>query len=156
MAKAERPYLTELREWLRPHRGGVFLEWGSGFSTAILADVGREVYTIDHHAEYQAQVRRAFGELPNVRWILADLTGPTRSEEDAGLAYSSAPLGMGVAFDVAVIDGRDRVACAATASFLGVRLILLHDFRRARYRPVESCCTILGTGVHYRAFRPNA
>jgi len=92
-------YLSAL-DW----RGRRVLEWGAGHSTLWWAQRGAEVVSIEHNPAWVAALRPRLARHPTVQLHLA----PDPS------AYRDAPRASGP-FDLAVIDGEDRLGCAHTA-----------------------------------------
>jgi precorrin-6B methylase 2 len=115
-------------EALLPCRASVF-EYGSGGSTAWFVDRGATVVSIEHDADWYENVSRALGDRPNWSLQLRPLDSPTYVD-----AIGDAPDG---AFDVVLIDGRERLECLKRA-MPKVRpggLLILDDIERERYRP---------------------
>jgi hypothetical protein len=155
------PELAALVERYVP-AGSSFLEWGSGLSTQLLAEIvdrrGGTLVSVEQDADY-AQAVLAHVRSPHVvRSIIADLTGPKLSQADTGLSYSTCPLGLGRGFDFILIDGRRRVECALTAFILSAppTIVALHDYRRTRYQLVSVLFDILEDGPHFRVLRAKA
>lgn len=139
--------------------GGSFLEWGSGLSTPLLAEIverrGGTLVSVEQDADYARAVLANVRSPHVVQSIIADLTGPKLSQADTGLSYSTWPLGLGRGFDFILIDGWRRVECALMAFILSgpTRWVALHDYRRTRYQPVSVLFDILEDGPHFRAMR---
>jgi predicted O-methyltransferase YrrM len=154
-------FLPELLRVIRQHapQARRFLEWGTGISTLLFARLAGErqgsVVTIDPETAYARSVMTRLGAEAPVRLITADLTGPKLSQEDPELNYSTLPLSLGGSFDFIFIDGRRRVECAMTAFVLAHpgTIVVLHDYRRARYQPVSVLFETLEAGEHFRVMR---
>ena len=120
-------------------------EFGSGASTAWLAQRSGEVHSVEHHAEFAASIgaaaqpvrqrraaRRAAGGVPNPQT-------PSAKEDYAGLdftAYVSTIDAVDGDFDLVVIDGRAREACLdrAVPRLAPGGLVVFDNSRRRRYR----------------------
>jgi len=154
-------FLPELLRVIRQYapQARHFLEWGAGLSTLLFARLAAErqgsVVTIDHESTYARSVMARLGSRAPVRSITADLTGPKLSQADPELNYSTLPLSLGGSFDFVFIDGRRRVECALTAFILALpgTIVVLHDYRRARYQPVAVLFETLEAGEHFRVLR---
>lgn len=152
------PELASLVERYVP-TGTSFLEWGSGLSTQLLAEVvdrrGGTLVSVEQNAEYAKAVLAQVRSPHVVQSIIADLTGPKLSQEDTGLSYSTCPLGLGRGFEFILIDGRRRVECALTAFILSAphTIVALHDYRRTRYQSVSVLFDVLEDGPHFRVLR---
>lgn len=140
------------------------LEWGSGLSTQLLNDLaarrGGFVVTVENNPEYLAGVAGALTKPELVEAIAADLTGPMRGQEfaDPELAYSTVPLARGMDFDVVLIDGRRRLECSYTALLMthANSLVILHDYRRARYQAIGAFYDTVELGHQFRVMRPKS
>jgi hypothetical protein len=84
-----------------------------------------------------------------------DRVGPTRSNSDQELNYSTFPLSLKKTFDIILIDGRRRMECAFIAATLchEKTLVILHDYRRARYQPVLALFDVVEDGAQFRVLR---
>lgn len=118
------------------------LEYGGGGSTLWLHDRGARVTCIEHDTAWHDELRRT---LPaDVTLILREPTadGSMTSEAEPGRffdQYAAAASDLpDAAFDLAIIDGRVRVACglAAMGKVKPGGLLLLDDSHRERYRPL--------------------
>jgi hypothetical protein len=138
------------------------LEWGSGLSTQLLNDLvvrrGGFLVTLDDNPEYLAGVAGALRHRNVVEAIPADLRGRIRGQEheDRELAYSTAPLARDTDFDLVLIDGRRRLECSFSALLMTHEksLVVLHDYRRARYQAVAAFYDTLELGNQFRVMRP--
>jgi hypothetical protein len=136
-----------------------FLEWGTGLSTLLLARLaaqrGGSVVTIDHDAAYAGSVLMRLAPHAPVRSLIADLTGPKRSQADVELNYGSLPLTLGEFFDFILVDGRRRVECLFTAFVLAQlpTVVVLHDYRRTRYRAVSIFFETIEAGEQFWVMR---
>jgi hypothetical protein len=156
-------YISSLKQILTRHlpNGARFvLEWGSGLTTLLFSDLGTSwntefFLTIDNHKPYQESV---FGKRPIppfVRMVALDIDGPSTSQRDPELNYSSHPLSLRRKFDLIFIDGRRRVECALIAALVShpESLVVLHDYRRGRYQAVHALFDILEDGSQFRVMR---
>jgi hypothetical protein len=138
------------------------LEWGAGLSTLLFAELAARRDTtfvsIDHDADYARSVAAQVAPSDRVRLLTADLVGPKLSQADQGLSYTTLPLSLGIEFGLILIDGRRRVECAHSAFALSnpESVVLLHDYRRARYLPVTLLFEVVEDGPQFRVMRPRA
>ncbi len=157
-------FLPELLRVIETHvpQGKSFLEWGSGLSTMLLSSVaaprGGRVISIEHDQGYAQAVNLRLAPGAPVEFLTPDLTGPKRSQADAGLNYSTWPLSLSGDFDFMLIDGRRRVECAFTAFIRATpaTVVAMHDYRRARYWPVSVLFETLEAGEQFRVMRGRA
>lgn len=123
-------------------------EWGSGITTAFLAQRCRRLTTVEHIPSFAAQAilwAHNTGQR-NVQIISAppDLPYVEGGEDDGDLAtflsYVETYTGKGV--DVVLVDGRSRVECCrwlAERAPFGPHpdmAVFLHDCEREQYRPI--------------------
>ena len=155
-------YISEFKRVinLASHISGNLLEWGSGYTTRILAEYGANVgcnllLTIDENKNYLTDVIEPLKEYPFIRGEVLGVTGPCLNDRDQGLNYSSFPLSLGEKFDIIFIDGRRRMECAFVASLVSHRdsLIILHDYRRARYQHVEAMFNVIESGAQFKVMK---
>jgi hypothetical protein len=158
MFDGDRPILTlpeaEAEALARVYRGaGVILEYGSGGSTALAADMGKTVFSVESDAEWCAKMQAWFdGNPQNGRVTLhhADI-GPTkkwgmptgaasfRRFPDYALSVWDAPGFQHP--DVVLIDGRFRPACLLATAFFITRpvTVLFDDYAlRPAYHGIET------------------
>jgi hypothetical protein len=157
-------YLTELRRVLRQHVKPVtraFLEWGAGNTTLAIHQLREtlaidDFYSIDDSQAYLDELAAQLPPWSGFHPVCLDLTGPKLSDRDPELTYSTWPLSLGRNFDFIFIDGRRRLECAFIASLMCHRetIVLLHDYRRARYQPVKALFEIVEDGTQFRVMRP--
>lgn len=158
-------YLSEFRRILSQVKPVTrsFLEWGAGHTTLAVLQM-RESLPVDHFLSIdhnQAYLNRLVSQLP--AWngfhpVCRDLTGPTLNEPDDEFTYSTYPLSWKRRFDFIFIDGRRRLECAFVATLLchPESLVVLHDYRRARYQPVKALYDIVEDGSQFRVMRRRA
>jgi hypothetical protein len=157
-------YLSELRrvllEYGRP-RTRNYLEWGAGNTTVAIATMRHQLGlerldTIDDNADYLAAIGQQVPAWAGFEAHAADLIGPKLSDRDPELNYAMLPLGWGRQFDFIYIDGRRRMECAMVASLIGHpgTVVILHDYRRARYQSVRLLFDIVEDGPQFRVMRP--
>lgn len=160
-------YLDELRKVATRALvdGGWVLEWGSGVSTLMLADMiaprdDCKLVTIDDNESYLQAVLDAMPDKRNVMAVSSDLSGASRNQADQGLGYSTVPFALAhpAPWKLIAIDGRRRMECAFMALLLATEdtTIILHDYRRLRYQPILGLCDIISDQPQYRVMRPNA
>jgi hypothetical protein len=156
-------YLPEYRRILQQYVKPVtraFLEWGCGNTTLAIIQWRESLavdnfFSIEHSAEYLAQMVPQFPAWSGFHPIHQDVTGPTHDQHDQGLNYSTLPLTLGTRFDFIFIDGRRRLECAFVASLLchPDTIVVLHDYHRRRYQPVKALYEILEDGSQFRVMR---
>lgn len=112
---------------LRPEMA--LFEFGSGFSTLFYARLVGRVVSVEHNQAWFGRVSEMVG--PNVRLIHQPLDSSGNYPRQANLT--------GETYDVIIIDGRERVACAKNAweALTPVGVILFDDTTRPEYR--EGC-----------------
>jgi hypothetical protein len=116
------------------------LEWGSGFSTIIIAHLGaafgaKYLLTIDDNKSYQESILASIPRDSFIEICSVSQTGqiwPWEAEEDN---YATLPLSKNYKYDFIFIDGRRRNECmlAASKCLADDGLVLLHDSWRKRY-----------------------
>ena len=155
-------YLRELREIASTYCTGTgnILEWGSGISTLMLADFLEEkgmgtLVTLDDNLGYLKAVCSALETSRRVQALFLDTVGPQESQADEGLNYSTVPLSLRREYDLIFIDGRRRVECALVSAMLSGEktIVVIHDYRRARYQPVQMLFDIVADSLQYRCLR---
>jgi len=108
--------------------GSRVFEYGGGGSTLWFLDRGAEVVTVEHHEGWANQLEEA---ISSPDWTLL-----RRSADDNYAAYVAAiDEQPDASLDLVVVDGRERVRCAARAT-VKVRpggLLLVDDIDRERY-----------------------
>ena len=120
-------------------------EFGSGASTAWLAQRSGEVHSVEHHAEFAASIGPCSARSPmscctsSRRWRPPNPQTPSAKEDYAGLdftAYVSTIDAVDGDFDLVVIDGRAREACLdqAVPRLAPGGLVVFDNSRRRRYR----------------------
>jgi len=159
----EGSYLGDLRALSKLYgngKTGNILEWGSGITSLMLADLldqqgNGSLMTIDHNKSYQHAVCKALSERTQVTALTIDLIGPRESQADICLNYSSVPMHFSKQFDFIFIDGRRRVECALTAAFIShaETTVVIHDYRRTRYQPMLALFNVIEDGPHFRVLR---
>lgn len=121
--------------------GATVFEYGSGGSTLWLEDRGARVTSVEHHPKWYERMVAAVGPSTVVQLAEPSPTGTRRSEVVArgffdGYIDTIAGFDDG-SFDLVIVDGRCRVACAAAAApkVRAGGMLLLDDTERDRYRP---------------------
>jgi len=119
----------EVEAFLRARPGARVFEYGAGASTVWLARRAATVVSVEHDAEWHRRCGELVGSYGNARVLWRD-----RSADPA--AYRDAIDAVPGAFDLIVVDGRDRAACLARAveRLAPDGIILFDDSGRARYR----------------------
>lgn len=124
----------EIELFLKARPGARVFEYGTGASTAWLAQRAGEVITVEHDGAWLEKFSHVLRPLRNVE-LLHRETSVDPSQ------YIDAIKGRGK-FDLIVVDGRRRVDClsAAKASLSPGGILLFDDSGRKRYRAgIESC-----------------
>jgi len=156
-------YISSLKQILGNHlkRGArSILEWGSGLTTLVFSELGASwgtelLLTIDNYQAYQESIFLARERPSFVRMAALDIDGPSKSQRDPELNYSSFPLSLGRKFDLIFIDGRRRVECAFIAALVSHpdTIVIVHDYRRGRYQSMRALFDILEDGSQFRVMR---
>lgn len=140
---------SRLREELA--KAKFYLEYGSGGSTLIAAELGVRTISVESDRFYANTVRNCLKDGHTVRFLTppmgltAEWGRPLFSAETKGPGYVGAPFSKldGEFPDLVLIDGRYRAACAlkvASSAFdAGAQsLLILDDYvERPRYHVVE-------------------
>jgi hypothetical protein len=157
-------YLTEFCRVLdvyAPSNTASILEWGSGITTQILARYGegwgsRLLLSMDENQAYQASVFENIEKPSFVRMKTIDQQGPGKSQRDPEVNYSTYPLTIGHKFDLIFIDGRRRMECAFISAMLSHHrtIVIIHDYRRARYQPILALFNVIEDGSQFRVLQP--
>ncbi|QND60763.1 hypothetical protein [Mesorhizobium huakuii] len=157
-------YLSEFQRILLQHvKPGTraYLEWGMGHTTlAILGLRDRlaidNLFSIDDSQPFLDQLLPQLPQWSGFHPICLDLQGPKFGDRDPELNYSTWPLCLKRKFDFIFIDGRRRMECAFMATLLchAGTIVMLHDYRRARYQPIKALYDIVEDGNQFRVMRP--
>lgn len=107
------------------------LEWGSGESTIELAKIAFHVTSIEHDEEWASKPVPA-----NVVMLYKPPFSKHDPEKDGDgnlskfLSYVVNPVKIGLKYDIILIDGRCRVACAAMCPFISFEStkVFIHDY----------------------------
>lgn len=113
------------------------LEWGPGRSTAFLLEYfpNAKVHAIEHDSTWFNKAVKVFGQEDRVALYLK-----CWGRVFGNNAYVTFPIGLGLSFDFALVDGRQRIDCAVVASLLIKRggVVFIHDYEeRQHYKEVE-------------------
>jgi hypothetical protein len=156
-------YLDELRRVLLQHVKPVtraYLEWGAGNTTLAILQMREtlpldDFFSIEDNQDYLDQLVAQFPAWSGFHPVYRDLTGPKASDRDPELNYSTYPLSLGRKFDFIFIDGRRRLECAFVASLLchPQTIVMMHDYRRARYQAATALYDIIEDGTQFRVMR---
>lgn len=105
------------------------LEYGGGGSTLWFAERVGEVHTIEHHAEWAAELRRLTRDHPNVT------IHEVPADSDFDRYVGAADQFDDDFFDLVAVDGRERVRCFERSLRIVKPggLLLLDDINRSRY-----------------------
>lgn len=147
-------FTDEVADFVRAHyaQADAILEYGSGGSTVLAAELGKQVWSVESDPDWAELVRakiakEAPGAKAQVIWKDIGKIGHWGKprKPDGALRYYKYPLEVWdapdfVHPDVILIDGRLRAACFVTALMRVTKptLVLFDDYRdRPRYREVE-------------------
>lgn len=97
------PAIDFLKQRLRPEM--TVFEYGCGWSTLWWASRVREVVSVEHDKEWHDKIKRLAPQNCRIYHIPLEYGG----------SYSKKVAEFNAAFDIIVIDGRDRVNCAINA-----------------------------------------
>lgn len=122
------------------------LEYGSGESTKELASICKTIVSIEHQEDWYNKI---ISILPNnCKLLLKKPNSPEQWPDDGTYEqfkdYVDEPLKYGT-FDVIIIDGRARVACASICNKLGHKdtIVFIHDYFRKEYHIAEKYLTLV-------------
>jgi hypothetical protein len=140
------------------------LEYGSGGSTLFAARCGVSVIAVETSRRFTRELNYRLNKLdannaqvihcdvgPTERWGWPVDTDPTEKNVAAWRHYLELPWQVALAKqsspELVLVDGRFRVACVAYSAAQIARLgsnasILLDDYERENYAPVETICRI--------------
>lgn len=140
-----------------------YFEWGSGFTTRVSDGICARVTSVEGSEEWHTQMISSHAWKPTTELKYVDI-GPTGlfsmpKDKSRGSSYIHAMDREEGAFDVVLVDGRFRVACAAAAyeHLAPHHAVLVHDFERLHYRPllrIYDVVNITGTLAHLRKKSP--
>lgn len=121
---------------LKPHH--IVLEWGAGASTASIAKRVKHVYSIEHHAGFVERIKHTMPENSTLYLVPPNEEEGPGEDGDVNQYFNyvkkavDIEVEFGVKFDIILIDGRARVACAKACYFMGLghkdTLIFIHDY----------------------------
>ena len=128
------------------------LEWGCGESTILIASKAKYVTSVEHNKKWYNRLiarkeREKINNLnlilakPNKKWISSrDHDGTLDQFKD----YVHSPINHGP-FDVILIDGRARVACASFCHLLGHSgtQVFIHDYNHPDARDYSGALAYL-------------
>ncbi len=158
-------YLSEFRRILLQVKPvtRAYLEWGAGNTTLAILQMRKSLpidkfLSIDSNQAYLNQLVSQLPAWSGFHPVCRDLIGPTLSVPDSEFTYSTYPLNWKQQFDFIFIDGRRRLECAFVATLLchSETLVVLHDYRRARYQAVKALYDIVEDGSQFRVMRRRA
>lgn len=156
-------YLSELRRTIAAYavdQRRTVLEWGMGNSTQFFIEEREALrlgalFSIDNAADYFAALTETLPKWDKFHPFCIDLMGPKASDRDPELNFATFPLSINARFDIIFIDGRRRMECALTAAQLcrADTVVILHDYRRARYQGVRFLFEIVEDGTQFRVMK---
>ncbi|UVK52694.1 hypothetical protein DBIPINDM_006100 [Mesorhizobium sp. AR02] len=157
-------YLSEFQRILLQHvKPGTraYLEWGMGHTTLAILELRDRLaidnlFSIDDSQPFLDQLLPQLPQWSGFHPICLDLQGSKFGDRDPELNYSTWPLSLKRKFDFIFIDGRRRMECAFMATLLchAETIVMLHDYRRARYQPIKALYDIVEDGNQFRVMRP--
>ena len=114
------------------------LEWGSGSSTAVIAEKVKSVVSIEHNREWYGTVSKNLPSNAKLHFVPPKYQHDWRVDGDGSpdnfKKYISYPVELGNKYDLILIDGRARVKCASVCSKISKEdtMIFVHDFSDER------------------------
>jgi hypothetical protein len=123
-----------------------FLEWGSGGSTRCYVNFVGRYFSIEHDKAWHATIEQEVGGNPKLSYQLANVESapggwrgtswPGSYDQFRSYVHAVDNFKPGGKYDVVLVDGRARVACAAYAlrHLHPESTLLVHDFYQPRYR----------------------
>ena len=101
-------------------------EFGSGYSTQFYARLVKHVVSIEYNQKWIDEIEPTLPDNATIEYVPNDVDG----------AYARAASGRDRAFDVVVVDGRDRVHCVKRSvdALSDDGVMILDDSHRERYR----------------------
>ncbi|QKC83753.1 hypothetical protein [Mesorhizobium sp. NZP2077] len=156
-------YLSEFQRILLQHvkpDTRAYLEWGTGHTTLAILEMRDRLaidnlFSIEDSQPFLDQLLPQLPQWSGFHPICLDLRGPMFGDRDPELNYSTWPLSLKRKFDFIFIDGRRRMECAFMATLLchAETIVMLHDYRRARYQPIKALYDIVEDGNQFRVMR---
>ena len=155
-------YLSEIRRIIAyaPAKARTVLEWGMGNSTQFFIEQRETLglaalFSIDNVPDYFAALRQTLPQWDGFHPYCIDLVGAKASDRDPELNFATFPLSIDARFDIIFIDGRRRMECALTAAQLcgADTIVMLHDYRRARYQGVHFLFDIVEDGTQFKVMK---
>ncbi|KAK1859218.1 hypothetical protein I4F81_001815 [Pyropia yezoensis] len=151
------------------HPGMTYLEYGSGGSTLAFAPMARRAYSVEHSADWCGRMRAQLAAANLTARVTYVCEPVARGTGGWGLndpfeegdykvfkTYVDTVTRLNeTTFDVVLIDGRARVACALRVlPYLSpTSTVILHDARRAAYAPLAGWYDQVGRVVGARGAR---
>jgi hypothetical protein len=134
-------------------------EFGAGGSTLWLVYRGADVVAVEHDARWYEQIVGVIGDRADVRLVQPEAMGAIGSPVEPDHYFDSYVAEIGSFpdehFDLVIVDGRARVACARVGA-MKIKtggFLLLDDSDRPRYRPVHKA--LVGWRRHqFRGLKP--
>jgi len=137
-----------------------YLEYGSGGSTIPFGRLASVAYSVEHDAEWCERMKPTLIATPHISMVCSPVARApagsggwgSRTPFDAAdfatfRAYVHAPDALPpAAFDVVLIDGRARLACAlyVLRKLTPTSVVIIHDGNRKRYQHVAKYYTEVG------------
>ncbi|GAB0491213.1 hypothetical protein MMPV_002465 [Pyropia vietnamensis] len=151
------------------HPGMTYLEYGSGGSTLAFAPMAARAYSVEHSVEWCGRMKEqlaAANLIDRVTYVCEPVArgtggwGLTDPYEEGNYTvfkqYVDAVTRLNeTTFDVVLIDGRARVACALKVLpyLSSTSTVIIHDARRAAYAPLLDWYDEVGRVVGARGAR---
>jgi protein-L-isoaspartate O-methyltransferase len=124
------------------------LEYGSGQSTKEIAEICDSIVSIEHQKEWYDINNQ--NKSDNCKLVLKEpdlpyVEGTTCGTYEEFKSYVESPIEFGP-YDVILIDGRARVACASICDKLSHKdtIIFIHDFTRVEYQESLKFLELIG------------
>lgn len=121
-------------EWVKPRIRSTdrVFEYGSGASTLWLAQHAKSVVSVEHDVAWYEKVRATLPD--NAQVVLQPSRGET--SDDISAPYAACIRDYGPPFDIIVVDGMERNACARLASTMlsDSGIVIFDNSHRQSYR----------------------
>ena len=116
------------------------LEYGSGESTLEIAKIAKSIVSVEHQPLWYSKTINLLSNNTNCKLLLKPPDKPYVEGGHCGTYdqfknYVNAPISY-APYDIILIDGRARVACASKTKDLGINttIVFIHDFDRPEYQ----------------------
>jgi hypothetical protein len=125
-------------QWMCKHLKKTFsvLEWGSGGSTLFFSKYVRDWTSIEHDEAWAKKMMRYSPPNVQIHTVPVKWTSLADGDYIAFKEYVEYPKLFNRSYDLVIVDGRARVACAESAIYnnLARHYVLFHDWERSYYK----------------------